>query len=292
MSVIIPTLNAGVSLDGLLAALKAQSLPSEIVIIDSASSDDTRKIAQEHGAKIIPIERQAFRHGSARTVSGKTACGEILVYLTQDAMPLDDHAVEKLVTPLMADHQIGAAYGRQLAEPGASPFAAHLRAFNYPPQSGVKSLEDRARLGIKTAFLSNSFAAYRKSALEKVGWFKEGLMMGEDIHVGARLLLSGYQIAYVAEARVRHAHDYTLGQEFKRYAQIGAFHQAEEWILREFGTSEGEGVKYVQSELRYLSRCRKYHLMPTSLFRNAVKYVGYRWGKLRTYKRLPHAQET
>jgi rhamnosyltransferase len=280
VSVIIPTLNAAASLGGLLAALKAQSVASEIVIIDSASSDDTLQIAQAYGARIIQIERSCFTHGGTRTAAGKMANGEILVYLTQDALPMDAWAVEALIAPFTADDRIGATYGRQLSGPDASPFAAHLRAFNYPAQDCVKSLEDRARLGLKTAFLSNSFAAYRRSALETVGWFKEGLMMGEDIQVGARLLLSGYRIAYVAQARVRHAHNYTLAQEFKRYMQIGAFHQAEAWMLRMFGGSEGEGLRYVRSELQYLSRQRQSHLIPLSLVRNALKYVGYRWGRL------------
>ncbi len=281
ISVIIPTLNAGASLGGLLTALQAQSVVSEVVIIDSASSDDTLRIAQAYGARIVRIERSDFNHGGTRTKGGEVADGAILVYLTQDALPMGAQAVETLVAPFTGDDQIGATYGRQLAGPGASPFAAHLRAFNYPSQARVKSLEDRTCLGLKAAFLSNSFAAYRRSALETVGWFKEGLMMGEDVHVGARLLLAGYRIAYVAQARVCHAHDYTFVQEFRRYMQIGAFHQAEAWMLRMFGIAEGEGLRYVQSELQYLSRQRQYHLIPLSLVRNALKYIGYRWGRWR-----------
>ncbi len=279
ISVIIPTLNAGATLDGLLAAVRAQSLPSEIVVIDSASSDDTLEIARRYEAKIIPIKRRDFRHGSARSVAGKAAAGDILVYLTQDALPMDTQAIEQLIVPLQTDDQIGATYGRQVAAPGASPFATHLRAFNYPAHSCVKSLEDCARLGMRTAFISNAFSAYRRSVLSAMGWFKEGLMMGEDVQMGARLLLAHYRIAYVAKAQVYHAHNYTLAQEFRRYAQIGAFHRQEDWMLREFGKSEGEGLRYAQSELRYLARHRQHYLMPLSLLRNGLKYAGYSWGR-------------
>jgi len=51
--------------------------------------------------------------------------------------------------------------------------------------------------GIKTAFLSNSFSAYRKKALQEIGWFKDNLILGEDTYAGAKLLLKGYKIAYV-----------------------------------------------------------------------------------------------
>ena len=92
---------------------------------------------------------------------------EIIVFLTQDALLADPEAIERLLDAF-ADERVGAAYGRQLPHRDATPIGAHARLFNYPPVSQVRTLHDRGRLGIKTAFISNSFAAYRRNAL--LGW--------------------------------------------------------------------------------------------------------------------------
>ena len=63
-------------------------------------------------------------------------------------------------------------YGRQLPYENASLFASHLREFNYGTKSYIRTYDDREKYGIKTAFLSDSFAAYRRSALESIDWFK------------------------------------------------------------------------------------------------------------------------
>ena len=75
-------------------------------------------------------------------------------------------------------------------------------------------------------------------------------------------ILSGYTLAYVGEAKVYHSHSYTVWEEFKRYFDIGVFHQRENWILNSFGKAEGEGAKYVKSELKFLLKNNAWYLVP------------------------------
>jgi rhamnosyltransferase len=213
--------------------------------------------------------------------------GDVLVYFTQDALPQNEYAVERLVKALEQDQDIGAVFGRQIPYSHATPFAQHLRFFNYPALSYTRTLSDRAMYGVKTAFCSNSFAAYRRSALERVGWFKDQLLMGEDISVCARMLMKGYRVGYVADAVVYHSHNYTVAQEFKRYFDLGAFFEKERWLLDEFGRPEGEGVRFVRSELSYLTSQGLLHLLPISLMRAGAKLIGYRLGHY--YTHLPRA---
>jgi rhamnosyltransferase len=276
-SIIIPTLNAGKQLQELLKALRSQTVPCEIIVVDSSSSDDTGEIAKHFGIQIIRIKRREFDHGGSRTFGAKMSKGDIVVYLTQDVLPVDTRAIENLIKPL-GDERVGAAFGRQAPQQGATAFGAHLRLFNYPERSSMKSLSDKDRYGIKTPFLSNSFAAYRKRALEKIGGFHEDLILGEDMCAGAKLLLAGYTIAYAADAVVSHSHNFAAFQEFKRYFDIGVFHKKERWILEEFGGAGGEGLKYVRSEIAYLLKNGKYHLLPESLLRNWLKFAGYYLG--------------
>ncbi len=283
-SIIVPTYNAENQMHRLCEALRSQTVSCEVIVVDSSSSDKTVDMAESFGAKVFIVPTEDFDHGGTRTLAGKAAKGDILVYMTQDATPFDKHSIENITRPF-EDQGIAASFGRQLPYPGASAFGAHLRLFNYPDLSSVKSLEDRNTYGIKTAFLSNSFAAYRKVALEEIGWFQRKLIMGEDTCAGAKILLMGHKISYVADARVYHSHDYTVLQEFKRYFDIGVFHQSERWLLDEFGKAEGEGIRYMISLFAFLEKRKKYYLMPEAVVRNMLKYIGYKLGQ--NYDKLP-----
>ncbi len=287
VSVVIPTYNASRYLDAQLKALRAQSVKDlEILVIDSSSSDRTLDIAKAYAVQTLSISKEEFDHGGTRTLAGKArSVGDILVYMTQDALPCGDRAIEILIQPLLAEKICGAAFGRQIPYQDATPFAQHLRLFNYPSQSYIRTYADRTALGIRVAFCSNSFAAYRRKALENVGWFKSGLLMGEDMHACAELLKQGYHVAYAADACVFHSHNYSLPQEFKRYFDLGAFLRKEHWILEEFGKPEGEGLRFIRSELSYLIKTGYPHYVPLSVLRAAVKGVGYRLGHL--YRHLP-----
>ncbi len=279
VSIVIPTINSALYLPALLESILAQTvLAEEIIVVDSASTDNTPAIAEKFGAVVVNIAREEFGHGKTRNLGVRRSKGDIIIFLTHDALPARSDAIEKLLKPFSADPGIGAAYGRQLPYPEATTFAEHIRFFNYSDVSHVRSLNDGTK-GIRAAFISNSFAAYRRNVLSKIGYFKEDLIMGEDMHAGARILLSGYSLAYAADAIVYHSHNYTVTEDFKRYFDTGVFHRSEEWLLEKFGKAEGEGIQYLKSEFRYLAARRKYCLVPEFFLRNGLKYMGYFLGK-------------
>lgn len=279
LSIIIPTRNAAKYLPGLLKKLDTQSIKfRDLVIIDSSSEDNTVEIAESYGAVVILIDRKDFDHGGTRTLAANKSLGDIVVFLTQDIEFADSLALENLIHCFDNDRDIAAVYGRQLPNTDASPFSSHLRLFNYQDTSYVRCLEDRHTYGIKTVFFSNSFSAYKRSALEKIGWFKKDMIFGEDTHAIARLLFAGYKIAYASDAKVYHSHNYTVFEEFKRYFDIGVLHRTEDWILKEFGQTKGEGNKYIKSEALYLIKHKRYNLIPAFILRNAMKYLGYQLG--------------
>ena len=133
-------------------------------------------------------------------------------------------------------------------------------------------------LGIKTVQLSNSYAAYRLSALNEIGGFPENVIACEDSYVAAKLLLSNWGIAYCAEAEVFHSHNYSIKEEFKRYFDVGTFYGQEQWLTEKFGHAKYEGIKYIKSEMSYLF----YHSpwsIPEMLIRTVSKLIGYNLGK-------------
>jgi rhamnosyltransferase len=177
------------------------------------------------------------------------------------------------------DNNIAMSYGRQLPKADATILSEFARLNNYPDRSTIKSKEDIISLGIKTCFISNSFAAYKKDKLMEFGSFPTHLIMCEDVYVGAKSILLDSKIAYVAEAKVYHSHNYTIGEEFKRYFDIGFFYNSESWILDKFKSAESEGLSYLKREFLFLVNKKKMLLIPEFVFRSAFKYGGFLMGK-------------
>jgi rhamnosyltransferase len=283
-SVIIPTLNASRDWPLFAPALLACAQPEQVLIVDSESTDGTVELAHAAGFQVFSVKRAEFNHGGTRQMAAKLRPdADILVYMTQDAVLTEPSALANLIAAF-SDPQVGAAYGRQLPRPQAEAIEAHARSFNYPAHSEVRSLANRKQLGIKTAFLSNSLAAYRRSALMHSRGFPENVIFGEDMVTAARLLLEGYKVAYVSEACVYHSHPYTKVQEFRRYFDVGVLHSRECWLLSKFGQPTGEGRRFVLSELSYLWR-HDILRIPSSLVRTLIKLLGYRLGRMEA--RLP-----
>lgn len=288
ISIIIPTLDGEKTLPDFFAALAMQDLAyDEILVGDSESADNTVKICLQHGARIINIPRNEFDHGGTRTLLAREAKGDVLVYFTQDAVLSSPDALSKLIKPLIEKDEVCCAYGRQLPLPGASLLSAHLRTFNYPGKSEIRSFSDREQYGLKTVFVSNSFSAYKKGPLKAVGYFKNGLIFGEDTCTVGRLLMDSGRVYYASEASVYHSHNYSYSQEFRRSFDIGVLHSSEKWLLETYGMAEGVGRIYVRSALGEIILQKKYPIILDWFLRTSVKYVGYKLG--RAYKCLPNS---
>ena len=210
---------------------------------------------------------------------------EVVVFMTQDAVLSSPDALKTLVNAF-ADPTVACAYGRQLPHDDATPLAVHARSFNYPSSSRTISMIDQAQLGLKTCFLSNSFAAYRLADLLAVGGFPSDVILGEDMSVAACLLMADKRVAYVAEACIQHSHNYTITQEFQRYFDTGVFHARNQWMLKAFGEAGGEGLRFVRSEWKFLWRSAP-GWIPAALARTLVKWLGYKLGRLESL--LPQA---
>lgn len=279
----IPTLNPGPALNELVAGLSRQSInPTQFLVVDSESTDGSMEKFRAVGATVHVIRRSEFNHGKTRQLAvDMFPDAEIVIFLTQDAILADSRSLEKLVEEF-SNPRVGAVYGRQLPRPTAGAIEAHARLFNYPSTGLIKTVESIPTLGIKAVFISNSFAAYRRTALIQVGGFPSRTILGEDAYVAAKMLLSNWHVAYCASATVFHSHDYGFIEEFKRYFDTGVFHRQEAWIRESFGKASDEGIKFLLSELRYLWQHRPV-LVVSAMVRTAFKYAGFQLGLWERY---------
>lgn len=288
LTVAIPTLNPGRDARALLDGLAAQAPPigmDQVVILDSESADAGIGLFREAGCRVQTVPRREFNHGGTRNLGLHAASTEIVLFLTQDAIPTDPNLLAAILRPF-ADPKVAMAYGRQLPRAVAGPIETHARLFNYPDADRIEAPAASYPRGIKTVFNSNSCAAYRRAALLAVGGFPTDIIMGEDTVAAARLLQAGWTLAYASGARVSHSHGYTLREEFNRYFDIGVFHDQFRDVLAPYGGANSEGRRFVLSELRHLAG-RAPWLVPEAMLRTASKLIGYRLG--RRHAALPAA---
>ena len=285
VNVIIPTYRPDKKLDQNLRMLKRQTIQPEKILLINTEKDlfESKVFDSLPQGQIVHITKPEFDHGGTRNRAAAMCDSEYIVLLTQDAIPADEHLIEKLLEPF-ADEEVCAVYGRQMADRRDNPIEAYTRRFNYPKESRVKSAADLPELGIKTFFCSNVCAAYRKSFYDELGGFPLHTIFNEDMIFASWLIEAGKKIAYAADAKVWHWHNYTAADQLKRNFDL-AVSQADYGGLFDQVRSESEGIRLVKAEILYFLRKGKIHFIPKIIVHSGAKYLGYKLG--RNYRKLP-----
>ncbi|MDF2543977.1 MAG: rfbN [Herbinix sp.] len=287
VDVIIPTFRSDDKLNELIKMLYKQTkLPRSVIILHTQEYEGQPQPLpdiKDSNITVVPIDKNEFDHGGTRRYGADLSDADILMFMTQDAVPEDQYLIEKLIAPY-EDNFVAATYGRQLPKRNDTILEKYTRSFNYPKTSRMKSKEDIAELGIKTFFCSNVCATYRNKVYQELGGFVKHTIFNEDMIMAFSIIRGGYKIAYAADALVVHSHHYTYWQQFTRNFDLGVSHkQYEELFLTV--KSETEGVKLVKQTMQYLCKHKKYWLIPDLILTSAFKYAGYRFGL--HYKKLP-----
>jgi len=277
ISVIIPTLNAEKYIKKQLELLWSQTVkPSEILVVDSSSEDSTVDIARSLGANVYVIPREEFSHGKTRNEAARRAKGDVLIFLSQDAIPYNELMIEKLIAPLPQKDVI-ASYGRHVPRSDSKPTEFVARLMNYPNYGMQKDFSLLGSMGAKTFFFSNVCSAVKKDLLFKVGGFPEDVLVAEDFIFAAKALKQGYKVVYVPDAMVIHSHNFSPLEYFKRYYMIGKSLGKYRWVI-ENDKLGYEGRKILKEQLKFVVREKKFHWIPYIFVENAFKYIGFKTG--------------
>lgn len=285
VSVIIMTLNAEKNTKKLFAELKKQTVqPFEVIVADSESTDNTVQICRENGAIVLPIKRSEFNHGGTRDYAMKHSSGDYVLMLTHDAIPKDEMLIEKLANALAQNEGMAAVYARQLPYEDATYMEQLVREYNYPPVSHIYSSCDIPYHGIKTFFMSDVCAMYKRDIYFKVGGFELDLKTNEDMLYAARAIHSGYSIGYEASAHVIHSHNFSLKEQYKRnYIQGYEIERHREMLTA--GSQNSEGMKLVKVISKEMLTKGKVFEWICFGFDCCARYFGSFMGK-RRYRRL------
>lgn len=228
------------------------------------------------------ITRDDFDHGNTRNQGISYSDAEYILLMTQDAIPENEYLVEKLLQSF-ENEDVVLAYARQLPREDCREAEKFTRQFNYPEKSIVKSKEDIERLGIKAFFCSDVCAMYRKDTFVLLGGFIKKTIFNEDSIFAGGALKKGYKIAYNAEAKVIHSHNYGNMEQFRRNFDLGVS-QAQYPEIFDGIKSESEGIKLVKKTITHLwnNKC-KMQILPM-IIQSGFKFLGYKFGK--NYKKL------
>lgn len=292
VTVLIPTWRPDERFGELLRRLSLQTLaPRRVLIINTVDGEEDDRLIdlidqwRDHFEvlSVFHVDKKDFDHGATRHLGFTFADTELVLCMTQDAMPQN----RKLIANLAAcfdDPKVAAAYGRQLASPKASARERFTRRFNYPDRSRVKSSGDLETLGIKTFFCSDVCAMWRRDVYFEMGGFERHTIFNEDMILAGKLIESGWKIAYAADAAVWHSHSYSPLRQLKRNFDIGVSQSQHPEVFARY-PSEGEGVKLVKKCAGYLIKSGHAAEIPALVADSACKYIGYRIGK--NYQCLP-----
>jgi len=184
----------------------APGLETEIILVDSGSTDRTLDIAESHGVRVVHIKKQDFTFGRSLNYGCRSAAGDYLVFISAHCIPVHDRWLANLVAPLRqgaADY----SYGRQLGH-AVTRFSERQIFAQYFP--------DYDKLPQDDFFVNNANAAIRRDVWGRYEFDEEATGL-EDMVLGKRIVKDGGRIGYVADAPVYHIHEETLSQTRRRY---------------------------------------------------------------------------
>lgn len=223
-SLVIPTLNAGRLLEEVLDAVDRQpgAANLEKMAVDSGSTDDTVARLQAHGFTVHQIPKRDFNHGATRDLAISRTRGDVILLLTQDAIPLDESWLPALLA-CYEDPAVAAAYCRQVPRADCNPLIRQriLEWAAGRPGRVVQRLDDPARFENMTPMERMQLCAYDNVAgsVRRSTWEKHRFghrNFGEDIAFGKKLILAGHSIVYEPRSAVIHSHNRTPKEEGKR----------------------------------------------------------------------------
>ena len=229
-SIVIPTRNAGAAFASVLSQLSEQEFdaPFETLVIDSGSGDGTLERATQAGVRVHRIAATAFNHGRVRNLGVELTEGEAVVFLSQDARPLDRQWLSRLLEPL-GESDVAGVSGRVVPSRDASPLVARsvradLAYRDERIQNRIEDLADWKRWPAARrrahAHFNNVASCAKRSVLHHFPFPERSF--GEDLAWAVRVLEAGFALVHEPGAVVVHSHPSALLADYRRHRSDAA----------------------------------------------------------------------
>ena len=216
LSVVICTHNRARDLETALESLAAQEGTRarwEVLVVDNASTDETRAVASHwsHSLPLRVVREQKLGLSRARNTGWQQARGDIIAYLDDDAMAAPDWldvVVRRFTT---TETQLGVVGGRvdPVWEAPRPPWLSNGLSLGLT----ILDWSDRPMpiVDVRREWLVGANIAFRRAALVAAGGFHpaldragSSLLSSGDTYLTRRLLELGFTCEYLPDMRVRH----------------------------------------------------------------------------------------
>lgn len=261
VSVLVPTWQGIAFLERQLEALARQemAIPWDFLAVDSSSTDGTWELLGRFSERFpVPFRRHRihpleFDHGDTRNLLAARTSGDLLVYLTQDAIPLGDRWLATLASNF-EDPAVAAAYCRNVPRPDAD-FLTRLFSANDPGYDAgrrVARIEDRHGYELMTPQDRRILCNFNDvaSAIRREIWERHPFprtSFGEDVLMARAILEAGHDVVYDDRAEVEHSHDYAPEVLRERARIDGRFNA--EWLGRTCVATPSDARALVRRQL-------------------------------------------
>jgi N-acetylglucosaminyl-diphospho-decaprenol L-rhamnosyltransferase len=218
-----------------LTTLAAQSVAHRVIVVDDKSPDDTLQRLAADFPKVDIVEMP--RNGgfaSACNAGIDHGNGDIVVLVNND-VEADPRMLEHLVAPF-SDSQVGSAAPLLLTPNGSIDALGIVADVTMAGFVRLHGLPETALNGTLPRLVGpyGAVAAYRRSALEDVGFLDEGIFMyGEELDLALRLGAAGWTSAAATQSRGIHLGGATSGRGSSRQRQRAGFGRG--YLLRAYG---------------------------------------------------------
>ena len=210
-SVVIRAYNEAEHIGRLFEGISRQTIrDTEVILVDSGSTDATARIAAEYGARVLQIEPQEFSFGRSLNLGMSAAGSELVVIASAHVRPVYPDWLECLLGPF-ENPEVVLVYGKQRGSE-ASRFSERQIFRQWFPDADVP---DQA-----SPFCNNANAAIRRSIWEKHA-YDEVLTGLEDVAWAKWAQAHGLRVSYAAHAEIIHVHEETPRRVYERYRREG-----------------------------------------------------------------------
>ncbi len=210
VSIIIPNWNGRHHLDDCLSSLRGQTMSDfEVILVDNGSTDDSVAHVSQNYPEVTLIALDQNRGFTGACNAGYDgAQGEIIVLLNNDT-EADEAWLAAVVDAFEKRPDVGSVASKILLFDQRDHFHTagdYYRQNGLPGNRGVWQ-QDHGQYNKQEVVFSacGAAAAFRRTMLEQIGFLDERFYFScEDVDLGWRAHLAGWQVLYVPSAVVYH----------------------------------------------------------------------------------------
>jgi GT2 family glycosyltransferase len=189
--------------DHLFRSFKNLDYPNyELVFVDGGSTDQTLYKLKKYSVKIVEAPNSNI--AQARNIGIHSSTGELLAFIDHDCIPHRRWA-KRLAYYILSDPLVGGAGGSNyIKTDGTTKSESIAAAINSWLGSGGSTQFFKYKNVRIVPAVPACNMMFRRTILEKVGFFDPNLLYCEDADICKRVTKLGYKIIYVPSSIVHH----------------------------------------------------------------------------------------